>query len=152
MLIYIGADHQGFKLKEALKKSLKEQGYEIIDVGNDKYDENDDYPDFAKLAARAIGQDPWNRRGILICGSGVGVDVVANKFKGVRSALVNNPDQAYLSRHDDDANILSLAAEFTDEETANQILKTWLTTPFSDEEHHRRRLEKIAQLEIKNEL
>ncbi|MDP3015165.1 MAG: RpiB/LacA/LacB family sugar-phosphate isomerase [bacterium] len=148
MLIYIGADHRGFELKETLKKSLKDQGYEVIDVGNEKYDENDDYPDFAKLVARAIGQDPWNRRGILICGSGVGVDVVANRFKGVRSALVNNPDQAYLSRHDDNANILSLAAEFLDEETAKQILKTWLTTPFSNEEHHRRRLEKIAQLEI----
>ncbi|MBT9171075.1 MAG: Ribose-5-phosphate isomerase B [Actinobacteria bacterium] len=152
MLIYIGADHRGFELKEALKKSLKDQGYEIIDVGNEKYDENDDYPDFAKLVARVIGQDPWNRRGILICGSGVGVDIAANKFKGVRSALVNNSDQAYLSRHDDDANILSLAAEFTDEETANQILKTWLSTPFSDEERHRRRLEKISQLEMKNEL
>ncbi len=148
MLIYIGADHRGFQLKETLKKFLKDQGYEVIDAGNDHYDENDDYPDFAKLAARAVSQDPWNRRGILICGSGVGVDVVANKFKGVRSALVNNPDQAYLSRHDDDTNILSLAAEFLDEKTASQILKTWLSTPFSDEEHHRRRLEKITQLEI----
>ena len=152
MLIYIGADHKGFQLKEALKKILKDQGYEVIDVGNEKYDENDDYPDFAELVARAIGQDPWNLRGILICGSGVGVDVAANKFKGVRSALVNNSDQAYLSRHDDDTNILSLAAEFIDEKTAEQILKTWLTTPFSNEEHHRRRLEKIAQLEMKNEL
>ncbi len=147
MLIYIGADHKGFRLKEILKKFLKEQGYEIVDVGNEKYDENDDYPDFAKLVARAVGQDPWNRRGILICGSGVGVNVVANKFKGVRSALVSNSDQAYLSRHDDDANILSLAAEFSDEETAKQILKTWLTTPFSDEEQHKRRIDKIREIE-----
>ncbi len=147
MLIYIGSDHRGFQLKESLKKFLKDQGYEAVDVGNERYDENDDYPDFAKLVGRAVSQDFWNRRGILICGSGVGVDVVANKFKGVRSALVNNPDQAYLSRHDDDANVLSLAAEFTDEETAKQILKTWLATPFSNEEHHRRRLEKINDLE-----
>jgi ribose 5-phosphate isomerase B len=147
MLIYIGADHRGFQLKETLKNFLKNQGYEVVDVGNAQYDENDDYPDFAKLVGRAVSQDFWNRKGILICGSGVGVDVVANKFKDVRSALINNPDQAYLSRHDDDANVLSLAAEFTDEETAKQILKTWLATPFSNEEHHRRRLEKINEIE-----
>lgn len=150
MLIYIGADHKGFQLKETLKKILKNQGYEVLDVGNEKYDENDDYPDFAELVAKAISQDPWNRRGILICGSGVGVDIVANKFKGVRSALASNPDQAYLSRHDDDANILSLAAEFIDEETAKQILKTWLATPFSSEENHKRRLGKIQNYENQN--
>ena len=73
MLIYIGADHQGFKLKDALKKFLKERGYEIIDVGNDKYDENDDYPDFAALVARQVAQDIFTRKGVLICGSGAGV-------------------------------------------------------------------------------
>jgi ribose 5-phosphate isomerase B len=76
------------------------------------------------------------------------MDIVANKFKGVRSALVTNPDQAYLSRNDDDSNILSLAADFLDEEQAEKILSTWLATPFSNEEHHKRRLEKIRQLEI----
>lgn len=147
MLIYIGADHRGFQLKETLKKYLKDNGYETIDVGNDKYDENDDYPDFAKLVAKEISQESWNRRGILICGSGVGVDIVSNKFKDIRSALVSSPDQAYLSRHDDDTNILSLAAEFLDEETAKQILKTWLATPFSGDEHHKRRIDKISAIE-----
>ncbi len=152
MLIYIGADHRGFQLKEILKQFLKDQGYEVVDVGNDHYDEQDDYPDFAKLVARAVSQDFFNRRGILICGSGVGMDIVANKFRGVRSALVSNPDQAYLSRNDDDSNILSLAADFLNEETAKQILKTWLATPFFDKEHYRRRLEKIREIELKNEL
>ena len=147
MLIYIGADHRGFQLKEALKKFLKDQGYELIDVGNDHYDEQDDYPDFAKLAARSVNQDPFNRRGVLICGSGVGVDIVANKFDGVRSALAFNADQAYLSRYDDDVNVLSLAADFLDEETAKQILKTWLATAFSNKEHHKRRLNKIREIE-----
>lgn len=147
MLIYIGADHRGFQLKEILKKFLKDRGYEVIDVGNDHYDENDDYPDFAVLVGQVVSQDPSTRRGILICGSGVGVDVVANKFKGIRSALVNNPDQAYLSRHDDDANVLSLAAEFSDEETAKKILSTWLQTLFSNEENNKRRLEKIRDIE-----
>jgi ribose 5-phosphate isomerase B len=147
MLIYIGADHRGFNLKEAIKKSLKDQGYEVVDVGNDHYDENDDYPDFAVLVAREISKD-LNSRGILICGSGVGVDIVANKFKGVRSALVSNSDQAYSSRNDDDANVLSLAADFLDEEQIKKILSTWLATPFANEENFRRRLEKIRQLGI----
>jgi len=147
MLIYIGADHKGFQLKESLKKFLKDKGYEVVDVGNNHYDENDDYPDFAKLVARAISQDPFNRRGILICGSGIGMDIVANKFKNVRSALVSNSDQAYLSRNDDDANVLSLAADFIDEEQAQKILTTWLVTPFSNKEHHKRRLGKITSIE-----
>jgi ribose 5-phosphate isomerase B len=147
MLIYIGADHRGFNLKETIKKSLKDEGYEVVDVGNDHYDEKDDYPDFAKLVAQEISKDS-NSRGILICGSGVGVDIVANKFKGVRSALVSNSDQAYSSRNDDDANVLSLAADFLDEEQIKKILSTWLATPFAGEENFRRRLEKIRQLGI----
>jgi ribose 5-phosphate isomerase B len=147
MLIYIGADHRGFQLKEILKKFLKDQGYEVVDVGNDHLDENDDYPDFAKLVGRAISQDSVNRRGILICGSGIGMDIVANKFKGLRSALVNNPDQAYSSRNEDDTNVLALAADFLSKDDAQKILKTWLATPFSGKENHQRRLEKISQLE-----
>ena len=147
MLIYIGADHRGFQLKENLKEFLIRQGYEVIDAGNKVYDENDDYPDFAVTAAKAISQDPANRRGILVCGSGVGVDVVANKFRGVRSALVGNSDQAYLSRNHNDANVLSLASDFLDEEQAKKILSTWLQTEFSNEPRHQRRLDKIRNIE-----
>jgi len=129
---------------------LKNQGYEIIDAGNGNLDKGDDYPDFAKLVARAISQDPINRRGILICGSGAGVDIVANKFDGVRSALATNVEQAKMSRSDDDTNILSLAAEFTNEESAKEILNVWLKTPFSGEEKHKRRLEKISEIEENN--
>lgn len=151
MLIYIGADHQGFQLKDALKKFLKERGYEIIDVGNDKYDENDDYPDFAVLVARQVAQDVFTRRGVLICGSGAGVDITANKFKDIRSVLAASPDQAYLSRKDDDTNVLSLAAEFTNEEAAKKILSVWLSTPFSGGERYKRRIEKIRNIEYGNE-
>ncbi len=147
MLIYIGADHRGFQLKETLKKFLKDQGYEVVDVGNDHYDENDDYPDFAKLVSRAVSQDTLTRRGILICGSGVGMDIAANKFKGIRSASVSSPDQAYSSRNDDDTNILSLAADFLAEDDAKKILSTWLVTPFSNQENFNRRLQKISELE-----
>ncbi|TRZ64269.1 MAG: RpiB/LacA/LacB family sugar-phosphate isomerase [Spirochaetia bacterium] len=147
MLIYIGADHRGFNLKKSLKNFLEKKGYEVIDVGNAKLDENDDYPDFAKLVGDAVSQDPMARKGVLICGSGVGVDVVANKFKGVRSSLAFNPDQAFLARNDDDANVLSLPADFLSEEDAEKILGTWLATGFSGKEPHKRRLEKISEIE-----
>ena len=147
MLIYIRADHQGFKLKESLKKYLQEEGYEVIDVGNDHYKEDDDYPDFASLVGRAVGQDPVGRRGIVVCRSGIGVDIVANKYKGVRSALVHNSFQAKLSRTDDDANVLALSDEFASGEKAEKIVETWLKTPFSGDERHIRRLEKIREIE-----
>jgi len=148
MLIYIGADHKGFKLKESLKIYLKESGYEIIDIGNSQYDENDDYPDFAALVARKVSMDSENSRGILICGSGVGVDVAANKFVNVRSALAMNADQAMASRNDDDTNVLSLAADFLSEDEARKILSVWLQTPFSGEEKHKRRIKIIEKIEI----
>ena len=147
MLIYIGADHRGFQLKENFKKLLINQGYEVIDAGNKVYDENDDYPDFAAQVGKEISLDPISRRGILICGSGVGVDVVANKFRGVRSALITNPDQAYLSRSHNDVNVLSLASDFLDEEQAKKILSTWLQADFSNEPRHQRRLDKIRNIE-----
>ncbi len=147
MLIYIGADHRGFQLKEILKKQLSELNYEFVDVGNNHYDENDDYPDFAVSVSQAISQDPLSRRGILICGSGAGVDIVANKFKDVRSVLAINLDQARVSRNDDDTNILSLAADFLTEDEAKKILDIWLKTPFSSKENYQRRIQKISQIE-----
>ena len=153
LLIYIGSDHQGFKLKESLKNYLANAGYEIVDVGNVVYDGSDDYPDFAVKVAKEVSADPLHRRGVLVCGSGVGVDVVANKFPGVRSVLAMSPDHAFISRTDDDTNVLSLGAAFVEEDEAKKILSVWLQASFSGEERHRRRLEKIRQLEIelKNE-
>ncbi len=125
---------------------MKEGGYEVIDKGDAQYVEDDDYPDFAKEVAKEVDADPEARRGILICGSGVGVDIVANKFPRVRSALVSSNDQAFAARHDDDANILSLAADFTTEENAQKLVKVFLATPFSGEEKHKRRIQKISEL------
>ena len=147
MLIYIGADHRGFNLKESLKQFLKDEGYEVIDVGNDHYDKDDDYPDFAALAAHAVSQDSINRRGVLICGSGAGMNIVANKFEGVRAVSINNSEQAKLSRNDGDSNIVSLSADFIDKEKAEDILRVWLKTPFSGDERHKRRLKKIMEIE-----
>src|SRR3989338_2425374 len=100
MVIYFGADHRGFNLKTALREYVKNQGYETVDAGNSVYDEKDDYPVFAAAVAEKISMDPERNRGIVVCGSGVGVDVVANKFDGVRSALAISPDEVYDARHD----------------------------------------------------
>lgn len=147
MVIYIAADHRGFNLKESLKTFLKEMGYTVADLGNSVLDPNDDYPDFAAKLAQEVSVDTENRRGVLICGSGVGVDVVANKFKNIRSGLITSSDQAYLSRNDDDANVLSLAADINDDASAKKILSVWLQTPFSGEEKHKRRIQKIKDIE-----
>jgi ribose 5-phosphate isomerase B len=147
MIIYIGADHKGFYLKEALKQSLKDDGYEIIDLGDSEEKKDDDYPDFARAVAEKVAGTGGEVRGIVICGSGIGVDVVANKFSGVRSALAISADQVRDGRHDDDVNVLSLAADFTKPEDALGIVKVFLSTPFKKEERYSRRLGKIAELE-----
>lgn len=149
MVIYIGSDHRGFQLKEYLKGVVKDAGYTVADLGNDHYDEGDDYPDFAERVARKVSVDYENSRGILLCGSGVGVDVVANKFPNVRSALVANSDQAFDSRNDDDANILSLGANYLDGDAAKKIVITWLETSFAGDPRFKRRLKKIGAVELK---
>lgn len=149
MIIYLGADHRGFELKEHLKRALLDRGYPIMDMGNAAYDESDDYPDFAAKVAEKVSIDFERSRGIVICGSGVGVDVVANKFRRVRSALVASPDQAFDSRADDNANVLALGANYLDPETAEKIALAWLETPFSEDERHKARLRKIEALEAR---
>jgi len=121
MILYIGADHRGFQLKESIKKLVTESGYTVNDMGAVAYKEDDDYVDFAKLVGQKVDTDAMSK-GILICGSGVGMDVAANKFTNVRAALAFSPDQAMASRADDDANVLVLAADFTDEDTAKKIV------------------------------
>ncbi len=146
MVIYIGADHRGFNHKQSIKEYLKGMGYAVVDMGNENYDEADDYPDFAERVAEKVSID--SGMGILICGSGVGVDIVANKFPGIRSGLVFNTEQAIDVRVDDDTNVLSLAADYVSVEDAKKIVSLWLSTKFSGEERFRRRIKKIEQLEI----
>lgn len=145
-MIYLGADHRGFELKEKLYQKLKGGGYEVTDLGNDHLDPGDDFVDFAKKVAEAIIGDPKNK-GIILCGSGVGVDITANKIPGVRSALVFDVTRAKQAREHIDANVVSLAADVLDEELAWEIIKIFLQTPFSGEERHIRRLAKMAQIE-----
>lgn len=149
MVIYIGADHRGFELKGKIKDFLKSRGYQLVDMGDEKYDESDDYPFFAIKVAKQVSQEFETARGILICGSGVGMNVVANKFLHIRAALASTPDQAYDARHEDDANILALGTNYLDEEMAKKIVLTWLETPFAGEERFQRRLEEVSRLEEK---
>lgn len=147
MIIYIGADHKGYELKEGLKEFLTDKGYQITDCGNTTRDENDDYPDFARAVCEKVSQNHENSRGILICGSGVGMDIVANKFKKIRAGLIMNPNHAFDVRNDDDPNVLVLASDYTPLETAKKIAITWLETPFSHDTKHAGRLKKIEGIE-----
>ena len=143
MKIIIGSDHAGFDLKEALKESFDG----MVDVGT--YSEDSvDYPDFAAKAARAVSSGEFER-GILICGSGMGMSIVANKFSGVRAALCTDIDTARMSRMHNDANILVLAGRRTGVKTAAAIVKVWLDTPFEGG-RHKRRLDKIKNIEEEN--
>ena len=141
-MIYLGADHRGFRLKEKIKKYLREIGKEFEDLGNKKFDPNDDYPDFAKRVAKAVSRSPKNR-GILVCGSGLGMSIAANKFRGVRAALCFNEKMAELSRMHNNANILCLSADFFPLAKIKKIIKIWLEAKFSKEERHKRRIKKI---------
>lgn len=134
-------------MKNQLVNYIKSKGYEVADMGAETYDENDDYPDYAMKVALNVSLEYENSKGIVICGSGVGVSVVANKFERIRCALVQNTDQAYDSRNDDDSNILALPSDYVDMETAKKIVFTWLETPFSDEARHERRIDKIYRVE-----
>jgi len=151
MFIYIGADHKGFQMKEFLKNVLVQQGYQPQDVGNKIIDENDDYTDFAAPAAKMVSASlQGEAKAILICGSGAGMVITANKFNGARAVLGFSTDQVFDARRDDDINILVLAANFTPMDEAQKIVKVFIETPFSGEEKYRRRIEKIGEIELAN--
>ncbi len=147
MVIYIGADHRGFKLKESMRDFLKNKGYEGADMGNGSYDEKDDYVDFAKAVAQKVSMSPDDSRGILFCGSGAGMDFAANKIRKIRSVLAVSADQVYAARHEDNVNVLSIAANFISEADAQKIVDVFMETPFMGEERYQRRIDKIAQIE-----
>lgn len=147
MIIYLGADHRGFSLKEQIKMFLLENGWSVRDAGAKSVVPDDDYVDYAKDVASKVSADPTGARGILFCANGVGMDIVANKFNQVRSVLGISPDHVLTSREDDDTNVLSIAADYTDLETTKKMISVWLQSPFSGEERHKRRLEKVRQID-----
>lgn len=147
-MIYIASDHGGFKLKEHLKGFLKDNKMKFKDLGPKKFDPKDDYPDFAALVATEVSADPKNNQGILLCRSGQGMCIAANKFKGVRAALVWNVIEAKQSRQDDFSNVICLPGDFLSPELTQTIVETWLHTPWSEEARHKRRVEKIGKIEL----
>lgn len=141
MKISIASDHGGFALKEAVKKHLREQGHEVQDFGTNDLS-SCDYPDFAKPAAQAVADGVCDK-GIVICTTGIGVSICANKVKGVRCALCHETSTARLTRLHNDANVLAMGAGMTGELLAMEIVDTFLGTEFSGEERHMRRIQKI---------
>ncbi len=137
----IGADHAGFDLKERLKAELIELGYDPVDVGTHSTD-SVDYPDYAKQVAEQVSNGTA-ARGVLMCGTGLGMSYAANRFSGVRAALAWTPEIAELSRRHNDANVLVLPARFIEEETGIEILRRWLAVPFDGGRHVRR----VAKIE-----
>ncbi len=144
-MIYLAADHGGFELKNQIKKHLEFRGFEVEDVGNTVYDENDDYPDFALIAIENVLKDPDGSRAILLCRTGVGEMILANRFKNIRTTLSWTPEHAKISREKNDANVLTLPADYLSIEDAIKIVNTWLASSYTQEERHERRLKKLAE-------
>ena len=149
MKIYIGADHRGYKLKEKLKEVLKEWGDGPQDMGAYRYDQKDDYTLYAEKVALMVKDNPGSF-GILLCGSGVGIDVVANKFDGIRASIGKNPEQVKAGRSDDNMNILVIPSDYTSEDEAKELVRAFLGTEFEGKVRYKKRLEEIKRIEENN--
>lgn len=146
MRIGIATDHGGFPLKEQLLLRLRAAGHEVVDFGAHQLAPNDDYPDFVIPLGEAVAAGKVER-GIAVCGSGVGASVCANKIKGVRACLIEDPFSARQGVEDDDLNVICLGGRTSGPELAWDLIQTFLTARFSGAERHRRRLQKVAALE-----
>lgn len=143
-MIYLGADHRGYELKELIKKWLKDKRYEFVDLGNDKLDTEDDFPDFVLKVVKKIKKE--KDFGILFCGSGVGMDIVANRFAHIRCGLGFTPQQTRIAKRDDNLNCISIPADFSTEVEARSIIEMFLETTFAGGEKYQRRLKKIEKI------
>jgi ribose 5-phosphate isomerase B len=144
-MIYLGTDHRGFEQKEEIKKFLGEQGIAFEDLGNTQLDPNDDYTDFGLAVAKKVAEKPDENRGILFCGSGIGMSIVANRLKGVRAGLSLSPWMAEHGRQNEDINVLVLASNLTDLEASKSIIKTFLNTEFILKENYIRRKKELDE-------
>lgn len=148
MKIYLGSDHAGFKVKEKLKKFFEKKNIDYEDLGAEKYEEKDDYPDYAFKVAKKVSKDKGSR-GILICGSGMGMEIAANKVKGIRAVAPYDEYSAKMSRLDNDANVIGLRGRRFPFEKIKRIVSVWLKTDFSKAKRHKRRINKISSYERK---
>jgi ribose 5-phosphate isomerase B len=144
MKIAIGADHAGFALKDQVRDALRQAGHEVVDVGTNST-ESTDYPDYAGAVAHDVVSGAADR-GILVCSTGVGMSIAANKVDGIRAAIAFNPDEVRLTRAHNDANILTIGSRYTDPQAANEMVRVFLDTPFEGG-RHARRIGKITRLE-----
>jgi ribose 5-phosphate isomerase B len=151
MRVHLGSDHAGFELKEHLSGWLKAQGHEVVDAGPHVYDAVDDYPPFVLRAAVGVAADPGSL-GIVIGGSGNGEAIAANKVKGVRAALAWSADTATLGREHNDANVISIGARMHTLDEATGFVELFLTTPYSGEPRHTRRIDMLSAYEQTGEL
>ncbi len=143
MKIAVGSDHAGFEAKEEVKRQLAGLGHEVVDMGAADT-RSSDYPDYARRVGRAVAEGAAER-GILACGTGIGVCIAANKVKGVRAALAYSAETAALSRRHNDSNVLCVGGRTMDSELRAQIVKAWLETPFEGGGRHSRRVAKIEE-------
>lgn len=147
MKIFLGADHNGFAMKAALAEALRKDGHEVIDEGDRDLNPDDDFPQFAEATVRAMqAAGGEHDRGILICGSGQGMCMAANRFKGIRASLCWDEEEARAARNDDDSNILCLPARSIDAAKALAITEAWLATPFAAAPRFKRRIAQLDQL------
>jgi ribose 5-phosphate isomerase B len=148
MKLILGADHRGFELKEHLRQWLTNQGHEVIDSGSFELNQDDDYPVIGFAAADELKNITEPALGIVICGSGVGIAIAANKVNGIRCALGFSAEQIAASRREDNINMLSLPAEYISSSDAEKIVEAFMTTPFAEKEKYVRR---IAQIESREQ-
>lgn len=147
MKIFVGADHRGFYLRNSLITYLKRAGYDVHDEGDEKLDPEDDFPVFAtKVVHQLQSSEDADPRGILICGSGQGMCIAANRFKGIRACMGYDRESVRSSRNDDDANILCLGADVLEKDNANVLVETFLNTPFAGAPRQKRRIQEIDEL------
>lgn len=149
MKIYLASDHGGFKFKEIIEDYLKAKGFDVVDLGPEKLDPEDDFPDFAIPLAKKVSENE-NNLGILLCRNGVGVEVAANKIDGVRAALSWDPKHAASSRRDDNSNVLALPADYLSEKKVIEVLESWLSVSYEKKPRFERRLKKIEEEEREN--
>jgi ribose 5-phosphate isomerase B len=146
MRIAIGADHAGYPLKAPLSEMLRGLGHEVVDVGAHSLEPDDDYPDFARALAESVDGGRAGR-GVLLCGSGVGASVAANKFRGIRASVCHDTYSARQGVEHDDMNVLCIGARIIAEELASEVVAAFVSAEFSGAERHRRRLGKVLDME-----
>lgn len=147
--VFLGSDHAGFALKEKIRKYLEKQKIPYHDLGSNKIVKSDDYPDYAFKVSKEVAKNQ-NNRGILICGTGAGMAIAANKVKGIRAVAAYDSYSAKMSRQHNNTNILGLRGRNFPYKKIEKIVSIWLSTPFSKEKRHKRRLKKIQNYESKN--